>query len=69
MERRKALNYPPRPGVFQGYDVVLHKLDSDGNRTWSAPAIVVGRFAQQSYSVTVADNIAYVGAEIVETWV
>jgi hypothetical protein len=50
-----------RPGLWQGFDVQLYRLDADGREVWPAPALYADRYAQQAYVVEVHDGAAYVG--------
>jgi len=49
-----------RPGYLQGLDILLYKLDANGNEQWASPTLYGGQHAQQVYKVTATDSIVYI---------
>ncbi len=50
-----------QPGIFQGMDALLYKLDTDSNEIWANPAVYADLHAQQTYIVTLTDDVVYLG--------
>ncbi len=50
-----------QPGIFQGLDVLLYKIDADSNEIWGSPTLYGDLHAQQTYIVTQTENVVYLG--------
>lgn len=50
-----------QPGIFQGLDVLLYRLDADSNEIWATPTVYADLHAQQTYIVTLTEDVVYLG--------